>query len=271
MLTDGPHGLRKQRSRGDSLGVGDSVPATCFPAAVGLGSSWDAELVERIGAAVGVEDGEYTIDVAASSRDIRTSVNVKVAGDEVRLPLTRASSIGEVLAHPVAGPLVQAAVASMTNDVDGANAIMPEGVAISRMLESLPIGKVGMFAAASGMDADAAMIDALLDRDPRRHQPERGRSGVTGQSVERQPHLRPSPQDRHGGPARRPRRSPQHHPHADDRRSGPTRSRQPPSTHRHPPDSPPDDDAAARSGDQRMNDFADAAGEPLDQHDHALV
>jgi len=44
MLTDGPHGLRKQRESGDHLGIGDSVPSTCFPPAVGLGSSWDAEL-----------------------------------------------------------------------------------------------------------------------------------------------------------------------------------------------------------------------------------
>lgn len=109
-----------------------------------------------------VEGGDYTVDIAASSRDIRTSVSIRVSGDEVRVPLTRASSIGEVLAHPVAGPLVQSAVASMTNGMGGANAIMPEGVAITRMLESLPIGKVGMFAAASGMDVDPAMIDALL-------------------------------------------------------------------------------------------------------------
>lgn len=31
MVTDGPHGLRKQKSSGDHLGLFDSVPATCFP------------------------------------------------------------------------------------------------------------------------------------------------------------------------------------------------------------------------------------------------
>ena len=55
MLTDGPHGLRKQREGGDHLGLADSVPATCFPPAVGLGSAWDPELAERVGAALGVE------------------------------------------------------------------------------------------------------------------------------------------------------------------------------------------------------------------------
>jgi len=55
MLTDGPHGLRKQNTGGDHLGLGDSVPATCFPPAVGLGSSWDPDLAERVGVALGVE------------------------------------------------------------------------------------------------------------------------------------------------------------------------------------------------------------------------
>lgn len=54
-LTDGPHGVRKQAQGGDHLGIGDSVPATCFPPAVALGSSWDAELLERVGAALGAE------------------------------------------------------------------------------------------------------------------------------------------------------------------------------------------------------------------------
>ncbi|MFF1572735.1 glycoside hydrolase family 3 C-terminal domain-containing protein [Leifsonia sp. NPDC058292] len=54
-LTDGPHGVRKQREGGDHLGIGDSVPATCFPPAVALGSSWDAELLERVGTALGEE------------------------------------------------------------------------------------------------------------------------------------------------------------------------------------------------------------------------
>ena len=55
MLTDGPHGLRKQRAQGDHLGIAESAPATCFPPAAGLGSSWDVELVERIGEALGRE------------------------------------------------------------------------------------------------------------------------------------------------------------------------------------------------------------------------
>jgi beta-glucosidase len=55
MLTDGPHGLRKQATSADQVGLADSVPATCFPPAVALGSSFDAELVERVGRALGAE------------------------------------------------------------------------------------------------------------------------------------------------------------------------------------------------------------------------
>ncbi|WP_250445738.1 glycoside hydrolase family 3 C-terminal domain-containing protein [Actinotalea sp. C106] len=55
MVTDGPHGLRKQPQEGDHLGVGGSIPATCFPPAAGLASSWDVDLLRRVGEALGDE------------------------------------------------------------------------------------------------------------------------------------------------------------------------------------------------------------------------
>ncbi|TXR56083.1 glycoside hydrolase family 3 C-terminal domain-containing protein [Quadrisphaera setariae] len=55
MVTDGPHGLRKQPTDGDHLGLGGSVPATCFPPAAGLASSWDVDLLQRVGTALGEE------------------------------------------------------------------------------------------------------------------------------------------------------------------------------------------------------------------------
>lgn len=55
MVTDGPHGLRKQAEGGDHLGLVDSVPATCFPPAAGLASSWDVDLLVRVGEALGLE------------------------------------------------------------------------------------------------------------------------------------------------------------------------------------------------------------------------
>ncbi len=56
MMADGPTGLRKQAGEpGLSLGMGKSVPATCFPTATSLGSSWDPDLVERVAAAIARE------------------------------------------------------------------------------------------------------------------------------------------------------------------------------------------------------------------------
>lgn len=55
MLTDGPHGVRKQAESSDHLGLSDSIPATCFPPAVALGSSFDTELLEEVGVALGQE------------------------------------------------------------------------------------------------------------------------------------------------------------------------------------------------------------------------
>lgn len=55
MVTDGPHGLRKQAITGDHLGINDSVPATCFPSGAGLACSWDRKLIEKVGVALGEE------------------------------------------------------------------------------------------------------------------------------------------------------------------------------------------------------------------------
>jgi beta-glucosidase len=55
LMTDGPHGVRRQQGASDQIGFLDSLPATCFPPAVAVGSSWDPDLAERIGAAVAVE------------------------------------------------------------------------------------------------------------------------------------------------------------------------------------------------------------------------
>jgi beta-glucosidase len=55
MLTDGPAGLRKQAGAADHLGLHRSVPATCFPAAAGLASSWDTALLHEVGQALGQE------------------------------------------------------------------------------------------------------------------------------------------------------------------------------------------------------------------------
>ncbi|NCD18101.1 MAG: glycoside hydrolase family 3 protein, partial [Actinobacteria bacterium] len=63
MVADGPHGLRKQAEEMDHLGVARSVPATCFPTAAGLGSTWDPALLTRVGEALGRETRANEVSV----------------------------------------------------------------------------------------------------------------------------------------------------------------------------------------------------------------
>lgn len=63
MLTDGPHGLRKQVGAADHVGLADSVPATCFPPAAGLGATWNVELLQDIGTALGREAAAQDVGV----------------------------------------------------------------------------------------------------------------------------------------------------------------------------------------------------------------
>ena len=53
--SDGPHGIRKQAGAGDHLGLNESLKATCFPTAATVANSWDVELGEKIGQALGEE------------------------------------------------------------------------------------------------------------------------------------------------------------------------------------------------------------------------
>ncbi len=55
MVTDGPHGMRKQPDGADHMGLQNSVPATCFPTASALAATWNRELLQRVGVALGEE------------------------------------------------------------------------------------------------------------------------------------------------------------------------------------------------------------------------
>lgn len=63
MLTDGPHGLRKQGGKADHLGLNKSLPATCFPTAATLANSWDQELVKEVGVLLGKEAASEDVSV----------------------------------------------------------------------------------------------------------------------------------------------------------------------------------------------------------------
>ena len=120
---------------------------------------WDVR-VDRFA----VEGGEYTIDIAASSRDIRSSITVEVEGDEMLLPLTMNSSVGDVVAHPVAGPIVMGALGGFMGELTGADSsaasMMPNDEAMQKMMASFPIGRLVGF---PGVDVTYEQVQQLLD------------------------------------------------------------------------------------------------------------
>ena len=61
--SDGPHGIRKQAGEGDHLGLNPSLPATCFPTAATIANSWDPELGEEVGRALGEEASVQEVNV----------------------------------------------------------------------------------------------------------------------------------------------------------------------------------------------------------------
>jgi beta-glucosidase len=72
MMTDGPHGLRKQRPDSGQIGLVNSVPATCFPTGAGLASTWNRELLEEVGRALGRESKAERVGVI-----LGPAVNIK--------------------------------------------------------------------------------------------------------------------------------------------------------------------------------------------------
>lgn len=63
VLSDGPHGLRRQTGSGDNLGMGQSKPATCFPTAGTMACSWDPDLAKIMGQALGQEAKSLGVNI----------------------------------------------------------------------------------------------------------------------------------------------------------------------------------------------------------------
>ncbi len=63
VMSDGPHGLRRQAGAGDHLGLNASLPATCFPTAAGMANTWDEKLGEEIGQALAQEAVTMNVNV----------------------------------------------------------------------------------------------------------------------------------------------------------------------------------------------------------------
>ncbi|GAA1955794.1 glycoside hydrolase family 3 C-terminal domain-containing protein [Agromyces allii] len=136
LLTDGPHGVRLQRADSDHLGIGDSVPATCFPPAVALGSSFDPELLERVGTALGEEAQAEGVGVL-----LGPGINIK------RSPLC-----GRNFEYLSEDPIVSGVL----------------GSALVRGLQSQGVGASLKHFAANNQEADRMRVSADIDERPLR-------------------------------------------------------------------------------------------------------
>ncbi|MAT44951.1 MAG: glycosyl hydrolase [Anaerolineaceae bacterium] len=72
MVTDGPHGLRKQARDADHIGLNESIPATCFPTASALAATWNRDLIYQVGVALGEETKQEKVGVI-----LGPAVNIK--------------------------------------------------------------------------------------------------------------------------------------------------------------------------------------------------
>lgn len=72
MVSDGPHGLRKQDDKADHLGINESIKAVCFPPAVLSACSFDRELLGQLGETVGDEAQAENVSVV-----LGPAVNIK--------------------------------------------------------------------------------------------------------------------------------------------------------------------------------------------------
>jgi len=136
MVTDGPHGVRKQREGGDHLGLTDSVPATCFPPAVAMGSSWDPELLHRVGVALGEESKAEGVGVL-----LGPGINIK------RSPLG-----GRNFEYLSEDPLISGVL----------------GAALVKGLQSQGVGTSLKHFAANNQETDRLRVSADIDERPLR-------------------------------------------------------------------------------------------------------
>lgn len=72
MVSDGPHGLRKQDDKGDHLGMNDSIKAVCFPPAALSACSFDRKLVKEMGKTIGKEAQANDVSIV-----LGPAVNIK--------------------------------------------------------------------------------------------------------------------------------------------------------------------------------------------------
>jgi beta-glucosidase len=130
-MADGPHGLRRKPEEGEFSRISGSVPATCFPTASALASSFDPELVRRVGEALGAEAVAQDVHVV-----LGPGINIK------RSPLC-----GRNFEYFSEDPLVSGVL----------------GAALVRGLQAQGVGASVKHFAANNQETDRARISADVD------------------------------------------------------------------------------------------------------------
>ncbi|MFC9701908.1 glycoside hydrolase family 3 C-terminal domain-containing protein [Streptomyces sp. NPDC056943] len=137
-MSDGPHGLRLPRESGDGgqLDLHSAAPATCFPPAVALGSSWDPALAHRVAGAIAAEASAHGVHVV-----LGPGINIK------RSPLC-----GRNFEYFSEDPLLSAEM----------------GGAMVRGLQEAGVGAALKHFAANNQETDRMRVSADIDERPLR-------------------------------------------------------------------------------------------------------
>ncbi|MDQ0792373.1 glycoside hydrolase family 3 C-terminal domain-containing protein [Streptomyces sp. B1I3] len=137
-MSDGPHGLRLPKETGDGgqVDLRSATPATCFPPAVALGSSWDPELAHRVAGALAAEARAHGVRVV-----LGPGINIK------RSPLC-----GRNFEYFSEDPLLSAEL----------------GGAMVRGLQEAGVGAALKHFAANNQETDRMRVSADIDERPLR-------------------------------------------------------------------------------------------------------
>lgn len=71
-MSDGPHGLRVQKTKTDNLGINESEISTCFPALSTVANSWNKRLAYKLGKTLGEEASYEGVDIV-----LGPAINIK--------------------------------------------------------------------------------------------------------------------------------------------------------------------------------------------------
>jgi beta-glucosidase len=107
-----------------------------------------------------LESGNFTVDVGSSSRDIRTSAVVHLDGDELALPLTADSSIGELMNNPATAATMKRILTASEGDGPGSAAADELGIDAAATVAGIPIGRLR--ALSGGRGPSKVQLTALL-------------------------------------------------------------------------------------------------------------